>query len=408
MKQYFRITIPEVPTVSEELTAYELKALLADKIGIDLPVICNGGAPCLGDIVIGNQTFQLQGHKYKICGKDGVLRIGAASEYGYQSCMLCLQDAILQLQGELNEPVHFEGDASENFRSDTSCYYVTHREGDARVMLFNIYGWNGYGGIPLRTRMQQSLIASYLPDVVGFQEFGDFSEKYNCRSALTKLLAEIGYFEVKASHEDGTNCTPLFYNSTTVRLKEDGSCGYFRYSGPNDANSKSLTWAVFETKKNKKTFCAISTHFMWSQPQLPDPNSVRIENAKELLTVVAQIRKDYGSDLPVIAGGDLNCAPANDPAQVLMQGGLKWFYDIAEESQEYGYPYYPTYDEEKRYYTRYSPGPKYEGDGIEKDVTIDLIVGSGKMKVLTYITVNDKYALCSSDHAPKMTDVRLN
>lgn len=405
MKQYLRITISNTPSVTEALTAYELKNIIMDTQGIDLPVICGIGKPCQGDIVIGN-SLQLQGHQYRFFDKEGVLTIAAASEYAYQACMRQLKDMFVTKK-EMGDDVSFEGDASEYFERDSSSYYITHREGDARVMIFNIYGWNGCGGVALRTQMQQSLIASYLPDVVGFQEFGDFKEDLTCRSALKSLLAEIGYREVEVCHESGTNCTPLFYNVSTLRLKEEKSCGYLCYSGPNDVHSKSLTWAVFETLQGQKTFCAVSTHFMWDQPKLTNPNEVRVSNAKELLNVVASIQDKYGKDLPIIAGGDLNCYPCSDPVKTLIEGGLHWFYDIANEKQEYGYPGYPTYDENKKIYTRFGAGPKYNGDSIENDRTIDLIAGCGKMNVLTYITINDQYALCSSDHAPKMTDIIL-
>lgn len=407
MERYVRIKISEIANVTEKLTAYELSGFFADQVGMDIPVVFDNNIPCRGDIVIGYQGELLQGHHYLLKQDDGVMMVSAASEYGYQECMVHLQVIILQNNGILEDGFYMEGDASDSFEKDSSQYYLTHREGDVRLMMFNIYGWNGHGGVSLRAQMQQALIASYRPDVVGFQEFGDFNEHLTCRSTLKQLLRDIGYLEVGVSHENGTNCTPLFYNSATVQLKADDSCGYFCYSGPNDVNSKSITWAFFETKKEKKVFCALSTHFMWSAPKLENPNAVRISNAKELLDLVAQIQKDYGEDIPIIAGGDLNCFPSSDPVRVLVQGGLQWLYYLADEKQEYGYPGYPAFDEEKKYYTQFHAGQKFEGDVVEKNHTIDLILGCGKMRVLTYITVNDKYALCSSDHAPKLTDVLL-
>ena len=382
------------------LTAYELKDFLNDNFGTCLCIATQETDVAGKSIIIGKAESV---YAYKMWLENGNLLLEAGSFYGYECIVDKLKDILMRNSGKLPKDLCVCGDASTDFSANRSSYYITKRSGDLRAMLFNIYGWGGKGGTPLRTELEQELLWHYRPDVVGFQEFGDYMD-FAYRSTMTPKLLEIGYKEIPFWYsERKSNSTPIFYNPERVEIFADDSFGGLRFSNGMKDTSKSLTWAVFREKQTQKPFVFISTHFMWPDPnRAPEvTNNARVSDACELLETVHKLRERYGEELPIIAGGDLNCFQGSEPINKLLGGGMRWFYDIAATAQEYGYHGYPTYDEEKKYYTKRYEGPK------DASKSMDFIFGVGDMLVDSYITVTDKLALISSDHSPKFADITL-
>lgn len=302
----------------------------------------------------------------------------------------------------------------------SSCYYIANKMGELRIMFYNIYGYKWYpdkqnqphlssGPIPLRQQMELTIIKNYVPDVLGMQEY---CTAFN--NGMTPLLEGEGYTRVDVWHTEQDkygnklNFTPLFYRADKMVLIDRG---FFLYDGPNDVNSKSLTWAVFEELKHHKRFVAIATHFMYNDPTLAEgvANSTRVENAKQLLEQIDKIyEKDGGvfDGLPIIIGGDLNCVFGSDPFVTLKNGGLQWLYDIAENKNESaGIKKYATYDDNIGDYITCPTAVTDPKRAIDY-----MWLKQGKhtrVSVATYITVTDREASLASDHCPRFADLNL-
>lgn len=294
---------------------------------------------------------------------------------------------------------------------------------DLRIMYYNIYGYIKYfdkenhpnlytGPIALRQENEMTLIRRYAPDILGMQEYCSAFHQ-----DMTPLLEEAGYAQIDVWHEEldrkgnRINFTPLFYRKDRVIPLD---FGFLLYDGPNDVNSKSMTWAVFETVKDKKRFIVVCTHFMYNDPKLPEggPNAARISNAKQLLDMLEEIsRRKAGiyAGLPVIIGGDLNCKHGSDPFQLLYDSNLKWLYEEAEITNEScGMKGYAVYDElQGSYITCPVPGDNPYGS-IDHMWLRQGAAHQEQVKVLEYATVKDKEACLSSDHCPRYADILID
>lgn len=289
-----------------------------------------------------------------------------------------------------------------------------------RVMFYNIYGYKWYpdkennpqlhsGPVPLRQKMEVELIERYSPDVLGMQEYCA-----NFHKAMTPLLDQAGYQQVDEWHTEPDkngnriNFTPLFYKADRLHVLRSG---YHLYTGPNDVQSKSLTWAVFEEVESQKRFTAICTHFMYNTPKLTaeEQNRTRVWDANQLLSAVEQIQTvESGrySELPVVMGGDLNCVWGSDPFHTLQAGGFEWLYDLAEtKNDSAGIKAYATYDEQVG---DYIICPMPVNDPHRAIDHIFLRQGrEGQTGVRSYTAITDREACLCSDHCPRMAELVL-
>lgn len=301
--------------------------------------------------------------------------------------------------------------------TDHSCMGVDCKKRELRLMFYNIYGYKWYpdfansphlhsGPVSLRQKMEMRLIERYCPDVLGMQEYNaTFNE------GMTPLLEAAGYTRVEEWHlapdKKGRriNFTPLFYRAERLKLLDHG---YLLYNGPNDVNSKSLTWGVFEEYGTANRFICICTHFMFNDPKLAkgEPNAVRVENAKQLLAFVDQLQNSAYAGLPVIIGGDLNCFCDSDPFRTLLDGGFAWLYDIAKiKNDSSGIKGYAIYDETREEYLT-CPMPKENPHGAIDHV----LLKQGTHTLATveaYLAILDREACLSSDHCPRIADITL-
>lgn len=176
----------------------------------------------------------------------------------------------------------------------------------------SVYCQNVWNSTPLnRTALQRDLIFERDADVCFFQECGPKTIRAG-EEALPPMLA-VRYDEVPTEVGD-LNYTPVFYKRDRFDLVDHG---YLLYRGKNDANSKSVTWAVLSEKESGVRFGVCSTHFWWRYNE-PDDNTWRLSNAAELFECVTDIQNRF--DVPVIVGGDLNCGKCSS------QGEEPWLW----------------------------------------------------------------------------------
>ena len=164
------------------------------------------------------------------------------------------------------------------------------------ITLYNQNVWNHrYGN---RNALIDQLIREYDADVCCFQECGHKTTRVGAQP-IESLLEDV--YEEVYTEVGKLNYTPVFYKRDRFTCVDQG---YFLYEGKNDANSKSVTWALLEDKETLVRFAVCSTHFWWKNDSEED-NLQRIANATALADCMEMLRDKY--DVPVIAAGDLNC-----------------------------------------------------------------------------------------------------
>ncbi len=257
-----------------------------------------------------------------------------------------------------------------------------------RVMSDNIWGHDPIGD---RFSKLATVYHRYLPDVIGLQECSPISRRAG--NSIIELNADV-YEEVPvmATNALRNNYTALLYRRDRLTLVD---FGWHLYSGLNDKGSKSLTWAVFDTK-NGHRFIHINTHYFWTADN--NGRSTRICNSGELLGVYWSLTRQY-VNCPVVFTGDFNCRSYEPPIKALTYYGLREARYEAEEKSPYrSHHAYPTYHEDGDHYDSGVMPSK------QPEESIDHILIAGFCDIPQFVTVVDPEALDASDHCPIFCD----
>lgn len=396
----YQIVYPQNATVHEKLFAKLLQYYLHSNYGYDLDIVKDSEEAAEYEILIGNTnrtTLQPESTYFAVLVQNNNLQLNATNMQSYEALYDYITKELLPSGEEQCHiiPDSFTYNASHTLSLEAGTFLSTESFGNVRCMFYNVYGWTAQcGPVAERQKLQIELIKTYMPDVLACMEYSTYYH-----SAFTYMLRQNGYTEVEIE-ETTANYTPLFYNKKRVKVIDSG---YQLYTGANDVNSKSATWAVLELLENGKQFIAISTHLMYNQPGI-DANAARVSNAKELISLIAELQNipEY-KDLPLIVGGDLNCNTASEPITVLKESGLRLAWDIAEKKNDIrGIHDYVTYDKDYETYSAWSIRPGgYAG-------SIDHAFVSDNVTVKSFFTLTDMYALISSDHMPELVEINLN
>ena len=162
-----------------------------------------------------------------------------------------------------------------------------------------IYDQNIWGVMPgNRNRLIGQLVEEHGADVCCFQECNPKTTRFG-DTALDREIA--AHYEEVPTAVGARNFTPVFYKRDRFDVVESG---YILFEGKNDANSKSVTWAILSEKASGIRFGVCSTHFWWRVDSEED-NVQRLANAKALDDCMTELRERF--DVPVFAAGDLNC-----------------------------------------------------------------------------------------------------
>ena len=400
-----RIVISESATFEESYAAYELRYIIAQLFNVIPPIVTDGEQAMEEDVCIGatNRSSQIPtGDNYNVYTRDGTVYLAAGSAYGYEA-------AIAKLKSYLQENGGFQKDL--NLTGNGAAYKTcgTAAEGQVRFMTYNVYGWaTNYAKNTTGRRqpLQISMIGTYQPDIIAFQEFSSdhITDGYRSETFLNELKA-LGYAEVgngELRNVDGRNLTPLFYKTDVFTVLDSG---YLLFSGANDNNTKSVTWAVLEHTNGKKLI-AMSTHFMYNKDGV-DHTDTRLSNVAKLTAVIAQIRnsKTEYADLHVIMGGDLNCSYNGGSAPLTALEATLTAAQSAASTAGCAInalgghnSTYACYDTQ---YSVFVTCPSHTG--VAGDA-IDHIFYSGNLKITSFATLTDRFASYASDHSPKLVD----
>lgn len=253
--------------------------------------------------------------------------------------------------------------------------------------MYRLYNHNIWNFNPPEDRnlLIHSLIEEFDADFCTFQECSHTSNrlgKFPIQDLLKDKYTEVGIGML--------NYTPVFFKTEKFNLIDSG---YFLYDGLNDANSKSVTWAVMEDKENKKRFIVMSTHFWWRADGESDALQ-RIENAKQLKKFCDEMISKY--NLPIIIGGDfnngLNSTQGDSAYHYMVENNFKDVRFTAPESTDH---------HTCRSQYKLSEGEKAYTEAGDADITIDYIFtyGDGITPISFKVDSSEKARL-TSDHHP--------
>ncbi len=155
-----------------------------------------------------------------------------------------------------------------------------------KFMTFNIWGDFFNNPVEEREAGVESAIVKAAPDVVALQEVTP--NWYD--SVMFSNLTKRGYVLVRGDEEAALrraaftgkrgrghiNYEPLLYNSETFELVDSGTD--FFHVGLQVG--KGVTWAVLETKRDRRRFAAMGTHFWW-QHNGKESDAIRELNARQ-------------------------------------------------------------------------------------------------------------------------------
>ena len=266
------------------------------------------------------------------------------------------------------------------------------------MKIYNQNIWGNFSDkecIGNRNELIKELISDINPDFCCFQECNPSTSKKGDNSIC--VLLEKEYSEVLPQYSS-KNFTPIFYKKEKFRYL----CGdYVVFSGLNDWNSKSFTWAVFEELSTGDKIAVISTHFWWKYTGEED-NLQRRDNAKEIMGIVKYISATF--NIPILICGDLNSGhkakQGPDTYNTMLNYGLKDVRTLLDDYYDADTcsSIYPKHTDTGYYY-----------DGVMPDFTIDyiFIYKDEKIKALNFEVINTQVARDSSDHSPLIFDFEI-
>ena len=347
--------------------AYEVRNYIGQATGIYL-VIKDEPQTDRTPTITFRSNATLEKGTWKVAVEENTITVMANGYYGFYAAAKYFESEIRSngyypFEAEQAQTGDYLSDAVDKMVSNK---YAYDKQGENRVMflnvLFNEQATSGSGAnkvtlkVPTtpRNELQAMMIAEYLPDVLGCQEFNKTKRGYQNDGAggLSGLLRKMGYVEavdprVKNAYSAGEyipgtdasltndytglikgygtsgatwvtyggesfytyyNNTPIFYNPQTTdclraeyywyKSQWDKITGATHDNGSSDCGSKSATWGVFMNKKTGDKYIVISTHMCTRS------DYVRELQAAELITLANWLIDTY--NCPIFFGGDMN------------------------------------------------------------------------------------------------------
>ena len=391
----YRIVIPADADVNERTLANHLRRHLSTYYGYDFE-IGSDAEKTEYEILIGDtvrSTQEVQEGYFAIKAQNGKLEIMACDMRGYEGLYEYVKKTLFKA-GHEKDHVYEDGysvtEKTENTLEDGTVFADT-SYGDIRVMFYNIYSGSINNATPaVRIPFQKEILSTYLPDVFGLQEY-----KVARHGDLISYAKQLGYTEVPTARGDA-NCTPMFYRQDRLLLVKSG---HLLYSGTDDA-TKGVTWAVFYDVSSNRSFAVFNTHMMYNRDGA-DLTAIRVENAKEMVELIASIQQQY-PNVTIVMGGDLNSKIGSAPHAVLQSAGLSTAYTKARnKNTNSGHHSYPLYDTALGLFTEWKDVSSSYSNAI------DHVYVSSNAQVKSFAFLVHYYTLWASDHMPVLVEIDL-
>ena len=293
--------------------------------------------------------------------------------------------------------------------ADATAKYAFDRS-EYRVMFYNVL-WDDLA-LQERAILQTEVVEVYRPDVIGFQEFDE-----RRRTDMVPILQDLGYAETMnykqgnfvsgSSGATKTNlysCVPIFYNTATTKCIANGFYRYAAQYSVGESKSKTLSWAVMESKVSGEKYIVVNTHMCTQDDE------IKGKQAKEAVNVIDNILKTY--DFPVFLGGDYNGNYNN--ANFKYFGGDGGFTDVeknnmAEEFTSKLKSYHRPYPVFNDTYGLMWAGAEDDSGAKTPEVSVDHIMVKNDYPVTidVYGVVVDDYTISGGDHFPIFVDFSI-
>jgi len=285
-----------------------------------------------------------------------------------------------------------------------------------RMVTFNIYSdWHVKdGGVKQREAGMERVLLKIKPDIAALQEvsghwwassmFERLASAYGIvRGDMADALRRAGpppAAKDGKKRPESASHTPLLYRKDRLSLLDSGFDIFHLSLG----KTKGVTWAVLEDRMDGRRFISFSTHF-WFKHNGKEDEALRELNVRCILWRIAETRRKWG-DIPVIGGGDLNCAPGALALETFRREGYSNAMEVAAEktarSATRTYHGYPKQDESGQYRGTVAP------PGMDKpEQSIDHVFFTGGIRALRYDIDLEQETLDSSDHSPVIVDFRI-
>lgn len=442
----FTIVVPEKASLTEYRTAVLLQQHILQAAGYSLPVLTEEevvkDAPriCVGKSL---SPHTVSGHGYAIGVEGKAMYICAESFLGYEAAQTALSEKVFHAKNttpQMDDAFALTGDGADRATAPLT------PDGDVRVVFSNIHGYDQNNGqTPVKEASQQlaELFLTYLPDVLGTQEFSPNSYSVGLDTMLSSEYEAINV----STGGDYKTYTALFYRKSSMELLKCGYLGfnsltYNEYpellgsctgaqikhhntrqsdgksvtSNGRDDNSKGVTWGIFRVKATGKLLMVGSTHLWWEnndKPQDEIARKVQIMALREHLSENAtafMTEKGLSGTLPILVGGDYNTALSRDNCALsVMERAGNTFCNVNTKATvkltvttHHGYA---TFNHELGIYE----DPQYS-TGKANDAIDHIYINNastGWVKVNRIGILSDLYAHLSSDHNPIYTDISL-
>lgn len=377
----YSIVLPSDGDILKTEFANKLQKLFAEKTGYYLPFVKTRGEK---SIEIENTSDRLEWNNSL---NDSSFVCAASGIWGFEMMYEALEELFSSQKSiSLDNGWRIEGNLADS--NDEALVRASFTDGDLRVMFHNVW----FGDVHNRDEYAASIYLSYLPDIIGLQEF----EPGWYLSEFFDMISD-EYKSVPLEPIPNTtrpNVVPIIYRYKKYEVIDSG---WYAYALPDE--SKAITWAVFEDNETGKRFGVANTHFgMIGAGGVPE----RVEDASELAELVMEVAEKYS--VSFIIGGDMNFRPTSDQAKKLYEYGWLNAHDNASvyASETSGHHQYPLLDDATN---TYSPSDEPKGDYLN---AIDHAFISGDFEIRVFDTVVHPYSLSISDHLPIYVDVKFN
>ncbi|MBQ6286743.1 MAG: hypothetical protein IJK73_03690 [Bacteroidales bacterium] len=239
------------------------------------------------------------------------------------------------------------------------------------------------------------LVADYKPDIVTLQEYSSHMDGH-----LSPKLESLGF--TNACPEDGSwNFTPVFYDSTAVRLLKV-NYNLYTPSRFSNGNTKSFTSAVFSHLATGKVFAVLNTHLWWkSEKDQPGSTMARASQIRLMMAEAEMIKSEY--DCVIFLMGDMNCEEDTVPMQQLLKEGYTPCYKIAKVEGDNHNGHHTCYDGGFSA-DSFRKGPDRRTGALDHFLIHN---ASPETEVLVYHCIMDEYTIPLTDHYPNYVDVKL-
>lgn len=387
----------QAQSIGAKRMAIRLQAFVEDHWGLTLPIREDAEPETAYEILLGmtNRTFLwLAPLEYAVAVTNQKVYAAFLSMFAEEALLEFLKHTLscLDKRPLVNGDLFTQDVTSLLTESQKNAHC---KQGALRVMTANICG--SYRCCEERMALLRSVFGEYAPDVLLVQESGPRwreNEKYLCN-----ILWQDGYREARVEGVLNDNFNPVFYNARRFALVD---AGYHPYSGANNANSKSVSWAVVTDQHTGQLLGFFSSHFYYTGDEVG--RETRKRNAKELSELIQGLHRQF--NCPFVGGGDFNCTCFDPPLQMLMERGFVDCHPIAGKRAQIGSMHSdPFFDPRLQMLTgcnNMDRSPDYRRHVIDH-----LLVYGARPQVLLHDVIADEHALAGTDHALVYMDLNL-